>query len=159
MTAETSIRPAVPGDIEHILSLAEAAGLAAGSELEELAGMLGVFFDGALGDGHQWLVDDDGSLCAAAYFAPEMMTQGTWNLYFIAVQPALQGQGRGGKLLSHVEHHLKDKGERILIIETSGLASFELTRAFYDKHGYDEEARIREFYAAGDDKVVFRKAL
>lgn len=42
---------------------------------------------------------------------------------------------------------------------TSGLASFERTRAFYRKCGYDEEARIRDFYRAGDDKIVYRKAL
>ena len=47
----------------------------------------------------------------------------------------------------------------MLLIETSGLATFERTRAFYHALGYDEEARIREFYKAGDDKVVFRKAL
>jgi hypothetical protein len=51
------------------------------------------------------------------------------------------------------------RGARLLIIETSGLASFERTRAFYRALGYDEEARIREFFKAGDDKVVFRKAL
>jgi RimJ/RimL family protein N-acetyltransferase len=54
---------------------------------------------------------------------------------------------------------LAARGERILLVETSGLPEFERTRAFYAKHGYEEEARIREFYRAGEDKVVFRKAL
>jgi hypothetical protein len=53
----------------------------------------------------------------------------------------------------------REKGERVLIIETSGVPSFEPTRAFYRNHGYAEEARIREFYGPGDDKVVFWKAL
>jgi hypothetical protein len=42
---------------------------------------------------------------------------------------------------------------------TSGLTSFERTPAFYRKCGYEEEARVREFYEAGEDKVVFRKGL
>lgn len=46
-----------------------------------------------------------------------------------------------------------------LQVETSGLESFEYVRGFYRKSGYDEEARIREFYKAGEDKIVFRKAL
>ena len=34
----------------------------------------------------------------------------------------------------------------------------ELTREFDRKNGYYEEVRIREFYRAGDDKLVFRKS-
>jgi len=51
------------------------------------------------------------------------------------------------------------RGGRVLLVETSGLASFERVRAFYRKCGYDEEARIRDFYVAGDDKLVYRKVL
>lgn len=48
---------------------------------------------------------------------------------------------------------------RLLLVETSALPAFEGTRAFYRRLGYEEEARIRGFYAAGEDKVVYRKAL
>jgi ribosomal protein S18 acetylase RimI-like enzyme len=54
---------------------------------------------------------------------------------------------------------LAKRGERILLVETSGLESFEYVRAFYRRSGYNEEARIREFYKTGDDKIIFRKAL
>jgi len=54
---------------------------------------------------------------------------------------------------------LRNKDGRILIVETSGLESFGATRAFYRKNGYDEEARIRDFYNPGEDKIVFRKVL
>ena len=96
---------------------------------------------------------------AVAYCAPERMTDGTWNLYLIAVHPDHQGQGRGAQLIGYVEQALAARGERILLVETSGLPSFARTRAFYGKCGYDEEARIRDFYSAGQDKVIFRKAL
>lgn len=52
---------------------------------------------------------------------------------------------------------LKARGGRMLLVET--LASFDLAQAFYRKYGYEEKARIRDFYAAGDDKVAFRKVL
>jgi GNAT superfamily N-acetyltransferase len=94
-----------------------------------------------------------------AYVAPERMTEGTWNLYLIAVHPDRQRQGRGMALLAYVEQMLADRGERILLVETSGMDDFEYVRAFYCKSVYDEEARIREFYRAGDDKIIFRKAL
>ena len=159
MTSAPRFRPARPEDQDKILALAEEAGLVAGAEVEQFDGMLRAYFDGTLDKGSHWVVDGEQNVQGAAYFAPEMLTDGTWNLYFIAVQPGLRGKGRGGALLRHVEQYLKDRGQRLLIVETSGVDSFEPTRAFYRKHGYDEEARIREFYAAGSDKVVFRKAL
>jgi ribosomal protein S18 acetylase RimI-like enzyme len=61
--------------------------------------------------------------------------------------------------MRHVEQNLVARGGRMLLVETSGLSGFENTRAFYKKLGYDEEARIREFYQAGEDKIVFRKVL
>lgn len=50
-------------------------------------------------------------------------------------------------------------GVRILLADTSGTEDFAATRGFYAAKGYTEEARIRDFWAAGDDKVTFRKAL
>lgn len=94
-----------------------------------------------------------------AYVAPERMTEGTWNLYLIAVHPHHQRQGCGKSMLQYVEKMLTEKGERVLLVETSGTDDFEYVREFYRKSGYEEEARIREFYAAGVDKIVFRKKL
>ena len=70
-----------------------------------------------------------------------------------------QSRGVGATLVRHIESVLAARGERVLLVETSGLPEFERTRAFYLANGYDEEARIREFYAAGEDKVVFAKVL
>jgi ribosomal protein S18 acetylase RimI-like enzyme len=86
-----------------------------------------------------------------------MTTMDWWNLQWIAIRPDRQGQGRGTILLHHVEQTLTACNARILLVETS--ASFERTRRFYRKCGYGEEARIRDFYSAGDDKSVYRKAL
>lgn len=96
---------------------------------------------------------------AVAYCAPERMTEGTWNLYLIAIHKDYQGQGLGSEIMRHVENLLKNQGVRILIVETSSLPNFELTRKFYDKLGYNREAVIREFYQKGEDKIVFRKKL
>ena len=96
---------------------------------------------------------------AIAFCAPEKMTEGTWNLYLIAVHPQHQGLGYGTSMMNYIEQILGDRGERILLVETSGLDGFEKTRSFYRRCGYEEEARIREFYQAGEDKIVFRKSL
>lgn len=96
---------------------------------------------------------------AITYCAPERMTEGTYNLYLIAVRKEAQGKGVGRKIMTHVEQLLQQQGARVLLVETSGLAEFELTREFYDKCQYHREAVIRDFYQEGEDKVVFWKKL
>ena len=139
-----NIRPAMPDDRAGLMAVVDASGLFPPGELEEVSNLLADYFAGNLGSDHFWITDDDGEgPVGVAYYAPERMTNGTWNLYLIAVHPDHQGEGRGAALLRHVEQTLANRGERLLLVETSGLASFGATRAFYRKCGYDEEARIR----------------
>ncbi len=143
------------GDLPALRAVVDATALFP-SEL--LDGMAADYLAGAGDDA--WLTVDDGTGPAAvAYYVPEPMTEGTWNLRLIAVHPARQGQGLGAALMTHVERALAARGARVLLVETSGAPGFARTRGFYRARGYDEEARIREFYQAGEDKVVFRKAL
>ena len=156
---KNAIRSAKAADTDAILDVASASGLFPADELEGLHNVLGETLRPHTADDHHWIVDGADPIGAAAYYAPEVMASGTWNLYFIAVRRESQGQGIGSSLLRYVEADLANRGARLLIIETSGLAAFDKTRQFYLKHGYDNEARIRDFYDADDDKVVFRKML
>lgn len=151
------IRPATSDDTTALIALADSTGLFSPNELAEIGQMLADHLDGNSSSNHYWVTDDEGGeLVGIAYYAPERMTDGTWNLYLIAVRPDCQGQGRGTRLLCYVEQATA-RGERLLLVET--LPSFERTRAFYRKCGYEEEARIRDFYGAGVDKIVYRKVL
>ncbi|NJM76374.1 MAG: GNAT family N-acetyltransferase [Acaryochloridaceae cyanobacterium RU_4_10] len=153
------IRLATPDDKTALIALADSIGLFEPEQLEELHQMLVDSF-GKEGDTHPfWVADDDNGLVGLAYCEPERMTDGTWNLQLIAIHPTRQRQRRGAKLLHFVEQALIGRGARVLLVETSGTPDFEYVRAFYRKNGFDEEARIREFYAKGADKIVFRKAL
>lgn len=152
------IRPTTPDDTAALIALADSICFEP-NETEELSEMLAGYFADSLGRDHFWITDDDGGPVGVAYYAPAPMTDRTWYLYLIAVRPDRQRQGRGATLLRYVEQTLTARGERVLLVETSGLASFEGTREFYRKCGYDEEARIRDFYKAGDDKIVYRKVL
>lgn len=123
-----------------------------------LESMAAAFLEDGSGE-ERWLVHDIGAVAGVVYYRAEPLTEGSWNLLLISVDPAGQGKGIGAALMRRVEADLTAAGARILIVETSGLPAFERTRGFYRMLGYDEEARIRDYYADGDDKVVFRKVL
>ena len=107
-----------------------------------------------------WLTQEvNGLAVSVAYCAPEKFTEGTYNLYLIAVHANHQGEGLGAELIAYLENLLRQQGQRVLIVETSGLDEFERTRRFYDQCRYEREAVIRDFYKEGEDKVVFWKKL
>jgi ribosomal protein S18 acetylase RimI-like enzyme len=87
------------------------------------------------------------------------MTEGTYDLYWIATRPALHGKGVGSELLRHCEERVRRAGGRLIVAETSSKPSYERTRAFYVRKGYREQGRISNYYARGDDLVLYVKQL
>lgn len=137
--------------------LARAQALIAAVDLfppEMLPDMAAPFLAGAA---ELWLVAADGA--GLAYAAPERLTEGTWNLLLLAVDPALQRRGLGRALVAAVESALTAVSVRLLLVETSGVADFAGQRRFYRRLGFRQEARIRDYYQLGDDKVIFAKTL
>ena len=108
---------------------------------------------------HALVLVDGGELRGYACFGPVPLTEGTFDLYWIAVDPRTHGRGHGRALLTAVEDTLRTQGARLLLIEAAGRADNEPTLAFYRRCDYAELARIRDFYRPGDDKVVFGKYL
>jgi ribosomal protein S18 acetylase RimI-like enzyme len=90
---------------------------------------------------------------------PTPCTVGTFDLYWIAIDPRTQGQGIGTALIAHAEKIAALRGGRLMVVETSGRRAYDAARRFYEKVGYEEQARLTDFYAPGDDKVVYVKRL
>ena len=85
------------------------------------------------------------------------LTLGNYDIYWIATDPAIQGRGHGRQLLSRVEEDLRAQGARLICLETSSQGGYERTRLFYERAGYLEESRIRDFYRPGDDRITYVK--
>jgi ribosomal protein S18 acetylase RimI-like enzyme len=153
------IRSITRDDSLMVIELAVASGLFSENETEILHNMLADYFGGKIDNGDRCVIDEEEKPLAVAYYAPAPATDRAWYLIMIAVRRDAQGQGRGAALLRHVEQALQADGQRLLLVETSGLPEFARTRQFYAKCGYEEEARIRDFYTKGDDMVLFRKVL
>jgi ribosomal protein S18 acetylase RimI-like enzyme len=154
------IRPLLPADTPNLLRLAERTGVFKPVEVVALEEVLDEYHASNRAAGHRAVgVERDGSLAGFAYFAPASMTEGTWYLWWIAVDKDVQGGGIGGALLRHAEEESGQHTGRQLLIETSSLPHYELTRRFYLKHGYRQVAVLPDYYAEGDDMVVFGKRL
>jgi D-alanine-D-alanine ligase len=100
-----------------------------------------------------------GELVGYSCHGPTPCTLGTFDLYWIAVDPTAQRAGVGSALLQEVERRLAQEDARLLLIETSSQPRYLPTRRFYERHGYHEVARVPEFYAPGDDRVIFAKRI
>lgn len=114
------------------------------------------------GEYRVWVVEDpeggrnrrvEGYAC----HGPTPKAEGVFDLYWIAVDPRRQGEGLGRTLLQFVENEVRRENGRMLLIETSSKSSYAPTRRFYEKNGYREISRIKDFYRIEDDKIVFCK--
>lgn len=99
----------------------------------------------------------DESLAGYVCWGPTPGTDRTWDLYWIAVDPAMQGSGTGSMLMREVEQRVKQDAARMLVVETSSRDDYAATRKFYVSRGYEEAARVGSFYAPGDDRVIYVK--
>jgi len=112
------------------------------------------------GSGYNTLVAQDGpAITGYICYGPTPLTKGTWDVYWMAVSAEKQGKGVGGALLAYAEDRIKEAEGRLIIIETSSQPDYEKTRRFYSNHGYEAIARLPDFYAPGDDKLILQKRL
>jgi ribosomal protein S18 acetylase RimI-like enzyme len=100
-----------------------------------------------------------GQLLGFVCYGPTPCTLGTWDLYWIAVSPDAQRAGIGSRLLQEVDRRLALRDARLVIIETSSLAHYAPTRAFYERRGFQVVARVPDFYAQGDDRLIYAKRI
>jgi ribosomal protein S18 acetylase RimI-like enzyme len=104
-------------------------------------------------------VDETDQPIGYACYGPTPLTDGTYDLYWIAVSNDLSGKGIGTSLLRAVEEDLRNRKGRMLIIETSSGEAYDKTRQFYIKNGYPLTETIKDFYRPGEDRVTFIKRL
>lgn len=103
--------------------------------------------------------DTGGQLVGFACYGPTPDCDKTYDLYWIAVDSAAQGAGSGTTLLAEVETQLRTSGARLVVVETSSRSDYEGTRSFYLRRGYQEAARVADFYGPSDGRVIFSKRL
>lgn len=145
-------------DAPFVTAVAVRSGLFTPDDVALVDGMMAGYFARGRDDGARCFIiaRDDGPV-GAAFVEPVRATDGVHELLMIAVDAAAQSAGYGGQLLAHVEDDLRARGQRLLLVQTSGQPEFARTRAFYVRAGYAVAATIADYYARGVDMVMFRK--
>ena len=153
------IDTALPTDGPSILGISTRVGIFNPAELDCVRELWNMYLDSGEASGYVFLVHrhDDGLPQGYACFGPHPLTQGTYDLYWIAVDPAAQGRGVGHTLLSHVEAEVGERGGRLLLIETSDSIAYASARRLYASLGFRLEATVHDFYTQGDNLLIFAK--
>lgn len=158
LTRGAIVRPFDPSDGTAVVDLVVVAGMFDRDGAAFLAeGALESTDDGAtcvVGD-----AEDGRGLASVLFYRPEDAAERAFDLTMIAVRPDLQGGGRGAALMRHAETDLRERGQRLLIVRTSGTPRYDSTRAFYRSLGYVEHVHVPDYWTDGDDLVLFTKRL
>lgn len=155
---DTLIRPLERGDHDAVVRLVQGVELFSAAEKDVAVEVLESYLEDpgkdyfALGAFTQ-----RNGLLGYACYGPTPCTAGTWDLYWIAVAGETRGQGIGTILMEEIERRLVQQHARLVLIETSSRADYDPTRGFYERRGYEVVARVPDFYAVGDDRVIFAR--
>lgn len=147
-----------PADKEEIVQLIARAGNFGRADVECVDELLQDYFQKPDHGSYRFLVyRHGGRIAGMACYGATALTEGTFNLYWLCVAPESRSMGIGRTLLREVEADIRRQGARMLVIETSGTAAYLPARAFYLANGCHRQATIPDFYAPGDDLVIYTK--
>lgn len=147
-------------DVGIVRSITASTGFFREDEVEVAVELLQEALDCGTDSGYFFLfAEQGGETLGFACFGPTPCTLGSWDLYWIVVRNGFRGQGIGKRLLAEAENTVRKAGGRKLFIETSSGETYLPTRKFYIRSGYQEEARIKDFYRDGDDKLIYSQRI
>lgn len=156
VTATTLLRPLMAGDRDALERITRAVNVFKEYEIPVALEVFDKAIEPGQTDYEATAAEVEGKFAGWAAWGQRPCTEGTWDLYWIAVDPALQGAGVGSTILEEVERRLRGRA-RLLVVETGGRPAYDATRAFYLAKGYTVAATIPDLYAPGDAQVILTK--
>ncbi len=152
---------ATKADATQVRDITARTGVFNQEEVDCVAEIFGDYLtEGPESSGYTFIVDRDGDqVLGFACYGRRDLTNGVFDLYWIAVDPGCHRSGVGRALITASEEAVRKAGGRMLIAETSGTQHYNPARSFYSRMGYTLEASIKDFYIDGDDLAIFVKRL
>lgn len=152
------IRRTSKRDLQPVVALARKTGVFTPKELEVVKELLETELGNpARNDYHSLIFEENGQVVGFACYGPTPMTEGTYDLYWLFVDPQYQRRGIAGALLGEMEGAIRRAKGRMLIVDTSSLPSYLPARRFYKEHGFNKVAEVRDYYSPGDSCFIYMK--
>ncbi len=114
-------------------------------------------FDPTSGEFYAMVTEVDSQVAGYVCYGHNNMTASTWGIYWIDVAGSIQGKGVGREMMTTAENNIKKAGGKLIVLETSSLPIYDRTNRFYIKLNYTQVCRIADFYAPGDDQIMYIK--
>lgn len=151
------IRALVKSDFESMLKLLKGIPLFVQDELDVVLELADLYLNDTKNNDYLFFVTEESNkeLSSFICFGPTPMTIGTYDLYWIGTKQGFEKKGLAKNLINFMIDYLKQNDGRLIRVETAGKDSYNGTQLFYEKINFNEEARIRDFYANGDDLIIF----
>lgn len=155
------IRPLVQGDLARLYSMLIETQVFTSEETKVAMELIDIVLKDPDQEDYRihCVVNDEDQAIGYICYGPAPMTQGTFDLYWIVVDPRFQGHGVGSKLLDFLEGAVREGKGRMILIDTSSIPQYEKTQKFYVRHGFQEVARVPDYYHPGNDRITFCKKL
>jgi D-alanine-D-alanine ligase len=149
-----------PEDRETIRRLVESTGVFSQVEIDVAVELVDDRLQyGSKSEYHFLFAEEGGRTVGYTCYGPIPLTAASFDLYWIAVDKTMHGRKVGRLLLERTEELIHEAGGRHVYIETSNRDHYAPTRGFYLRCGYVQEALLKDFYAPGDDKVIYAKQI
>jgi ribosomal protein S18 acetylase RimI-like enzyme len=153
-----TLKPSDMPQLALLLKQLEQAGFFSADEVECALELLQIVLDQPQQRDYLVLVaEHEGKVAGYILYGPVPLTQGTFDIYWIATDPSVHGAGYGRQLMEAAEKDMHQRGARMICLETSSKGSYARTRSFYDNAGYVQESVIADFYLPGDSRVTYIK--
>ena len=137
-------------DVGRVRSLVASTGFFNPAEVEVAADLVTERLTKGIRSGYNFVLAERGSsLVGYACYGPIEGTQGSFELYWIAVSPDEQRRGLGAQAYARAEAAMRKAGAKHIYADTSSSDRYAGTRGFYQRMGFHEDARLADFYAPG----------
>ncbi len=147
------VRALTPEDIEAAAAIVAQhrpsdAGYARAAFTREVAGE---------GRSRHFVAEEQGRVVGVSGWMQEgPQAHDTYWLGWTYVAEEARRRGVGSALLAHVLAEVRARGGRKLYLDT-GAHGYEAAVAFYLRHGFQEEARLPDYYAEGEDALLLAR--
>ena len=148
----------LPADCEEVRRIVDSTGFFYPDEVDMAVELVQAHLEQGTESGYHFVfAHDAGGVLGYTCYGPIACTRGSFDLYWIAVDKTRQQQGLGRELLRQTEKCIQAQGGKRIYIETSARELYQPTQRFYERCGYAAEARLKDFYAPGDSKIIYVK--